>query len=69
MIAEVWSKRAFVAVGFVLAGILLIGLAELVDSAILTTVGILVINLSWVVLIAWRIIGGPGQRHDHDEWV
>jgi len=69
MIAEVWGKRAIVTVGFLLAGILLMILAELVDSAILTTVGILVINLSWVVLIAWRIIGGPERRHDNDEWV
>ena len=69
MIADVWSKRDFFAAGAVLVGVVLVALGELFDSSRLTTAGAAVVLVAMAVLIAWRIIGGPGRPHDHDEWV
>ena len=61
MIADVWHRRDLIAAGIALAGIALLCLGLLVDSAGLVAAGVIGINLTWVVLIVWRVIGGPGQ--------
>ena len=62
MITHVWSKRDFVAVGLILAGVLVLALGWGLDSSVVTAVGFVIVNLSWVVLVAWRIVGGSVQR-------
>ncbi len=66
MIADVWSKRGLVAAGIAFAGFLLLGLGELLDLSALTIAAFVVINATWVVLIAWRVIGGPDRQHGPD---
>ena len=62
MIADAWRRRDFVAAGFALAGIVLLCLGLLIDSSGLLVAGGVVINLSWVVLIIWRVTRGPDRR-------
>jgi hypothetical protein len=67
--ADVWGTRDLVAAGIVLAALSLAGLGRLIDVPALVTAGIVAAVAGMVVLIAWRLIGGPDRRRDHDEWV
>lgn len=66
MIADVWSKRDFFAAGVILVAIAIVGLGQLLDSALLTTAGGIIAVVGMVVFIAWRVIGGPDRRHGPD---
>jgi hypothetical protein len=66
MIADVWSRRDLVAAAILLAGFLLLGLGEYLDLSALTIAAFVVINATWVIFIAWRVIGGPDRRHGPD---
>jgi hypothetical protein len=66
MIADVWSKRDFVAAGIVLAAIALVALGQWRDLTWLTSAGAAVAVVGMVVLIAWRVTRGPDQRHGPD---
>jgi hypothetical protein len=66
MIADVWTKRDFVAAGIVLAAIALVALGQWLDLAWLTNVGAVVALVGMAVLIAWRVTRGPDRRHGPD---
>lgn len=69
MIADVWSKRDFVAAVIVLVAIALAGLGQWLDVRFLTVAGGVIAVIGMVVFIAWRIIGGPDERQRGDRWV
>jgi hypothetical protein len=62
MIADVWSKRDFVAAGIILAAIALVALGQWLSLTWLMSAGAVVAVVGMVVLIAWRVIGGPDRR-------
>jgi hypothetical protein len=66
MIADVWSKRDFAAAGIALAAVAVLALGALFDSSRLMTAAAIVAVIGMVVLIAWRLAGGPDERHHHD---
>jgi hypothetical protein len=66
MIADVWSKRDFLAAGIVLAAVALVALGQWLDLAWLMGVAGVVAVVGMAVLIAWRVIGGPDRRHGPD---
>jgi hypothetical protein len=69
VIADVWSKRDFVAVGFVLAAVALVALGALLHVAVLMSAGIVVGAIGLVVLVVWRILRGPNRPPGSDRWV
>jgi hypothetical protein len=66
MIADVWSKRDFVAAGIVLAAVALVALGRWLDLAWLMSVAGVVSLVGVAVLIAWRVVRGPDRRHGPD---
>lgn len=68
MIADVWSKRDFVAVGFVLAAIALVALGALLHVILLMSASV-VGAIGLVVLLIWRILRGPNRPLGSDHWV
>jgi hypothetical protein len=66
MIADVWSKRDFIAAGIILAAIALVALGQWLGVTWLTGAGGIVAVVGMVVLIVWRVIGGPDRRHGPD---
>ena len=69
MIADVWTKRAFFAVGFMLAAVALIGLGALAHVSALMIAGIVVGAIGLFVLVVWRILRGPNRPPGSDRWV
>lgn len=69
MIADVWSKRDYVAAVIVLAAMALVGVGQWLDVRLLTVAGGVVAVVGMAVFIAGRIIGGPDERHRGDRWV
>jgi hypothetical protein len=66
MIADVWSKRDFIAAGIILAAIALVAVGQWLGLSWLMSAGGIVAVAGLVVLIAWRVIGGPDRRHGPD---
>ena len=66
MIADVWSKRDFLAAGVILAAIALVALGQWLDLTWLTTAAVIVAVVGMAVLIAWRVTRGPDRRHGPD---
>jgi uncharacterized membrane protein YdfJ with MMPL/SSD domain len=69
VIADVWTKRDFVSVGFMLAAAALIGLGLLADVSALMIAGVLVGTIGLVVRVVWRILRGPNWPPGSDRWV
>ena len=69
MIADVWSKRDFVAVGFMLAAVALVALGALLHITVLMIAGVVVGAIGLVVLVVWRILRGPNRPPGSDRWV
>jgi Flp pilus assembly protein protease CpaA len=66
VIADVWSRRDFVAAGIVLAAVALVALGQWLGISWLTNVGAAVALVGMAVLIAWRVVGGPDRRRGPD---
>jgi hypothetical protein len=64
--ADVWTRRDYIAAGFVLAGILLVTLGEGFGAGWLRTAGAVVALVGAAVLIVWRVVGGSGGRDRPD---
>lgn len=69
MIADVWSKRDFVAAVIVLAAMALVGVGRWLDVRILTAAGGVVAIVGMAVFIAGRVMGGREERNHDDRWV
>ena len=69
VIADVWTKRDFFAVGFMLAAVALIGLGVLVHVPALMIAGVVVGAIGLVALVVWRILRGPSRPPGSDRWV
>ena len=69
VIADVWTKRDFITVGFMLAALALIGLGVLADVSALMIAGVFVGAIGLVVRVVWRILRGPNWPPGFDGWV
>ena len=59
MIADVWGRIDFIAVGVVLLGVVLLVLGGLLDSSVLDVVGVVALAVGWVVFVARRLPRRP----------
>ena len=69
MIADVWTKRDFFAVGFMLAAFALVALGVLAHVPALMVGGVVVGAIGLAVLVVWRILRGPNRPPGSDRWV
>jgi len=69
VIADVWSKRDVVTVGFMLAAVALVALGMLAHVFAFTVAGVVAGAIGLVVLVVWRILRGPSRPPGSDRWV
>jgi uncharacterized membrane protein YqjE len=69
MFADVWTKRDFVAAGFMLVGLLLVVAGQAFDWRLAGIAGFVVMLVGAAVLVAWRVVGGPDHKRKRPDGI